>query len=98
MSKKIRILALNDDNHETSFHTEWIDKVKYNHMELIRLLAEPHTEEYEVRCVYLLDIDENDVKNCHAFDVVQSGGHIKGASYFTAFEHLWEIGKENMFG
>lgn len=96
--KKIRILALNDDNHETSFHSEWDQKPFHTHMDFIKMLAKPHDWEYEVRCVYLLDIDMNDEKSCQAFDTVQIGTGQPLLNYLLAFEHLWEISKETMFG
>ena len=97
MSNKIRVLALNDDNHETSFHTEWCKDSYYTHMDFIRKLAEPHTYEYEVRCVYLLNIDDNNPLLNKAFDIVCSGSNHSLRDYFLAFEHLWEISKRNMF-
>lgn len=94
--KKIRVLALNDDNHETSFHTEWSKDGYHTHMQFIQMLAKPHDWEYEVRCVYLLDV--NDEKTERAFDVVQCAGKVKLLDYLLAFETLWEHSTETMFG
>ena len=93
---KIRVLALNDDNHETSFHTEGNKEGYCTHMSFIKMLAKPHDCEYEIRCVYLLDVE--DEKTECAFDVVQCAGKTKLVDYMLAFETLWEHSTETMFG
>ena len=97
MAVVIDVLALNDDNHETSFHSSWNNEKYCNHMEFIQKLAKPHFSEYKIRCVYLLDIDEDNELALEAFDVVQSGRDGKNMRYTDAFRHLWKISKENMF-
>lgn len=95
MTDVIRVLALNDDNHETSFHLE--NGTKYTtHMEFIRELAKPHECIYEVRCIYLLNLRIGDWAET-AFDMVQYGT-INNFEYDLAFEHLWRISTETMFG
>lgn len=97
MAVVVDILALNDDNHDTSFHSSWNNEKYSNYMEFIQKLAEPHLSEYNVRCVYLLDIDEDNELALEAFDVVQSGRDGKNMRYTDAFRHLWNISTENMF-
>ena len=92
----IRVLALNDDNHETSFHVEGSKGDYHTHMSFIKMLAEPHDCKYEIRCVYLLDVE--DEKTERAFDIVQCAGKAKLNDYLTAFETLWEHSTETMFG
>ena len=96
MSKKIRVLALNDDNHESSFHSEWSKTPWYNHMSFIKHLAKPHDWEYEIKCVYLLDIEDEKLEK--AFDLVQNPGKASLLDYLLAFEKLWEVSRETMWG
>lgn len=86
-----RILALNDDNHETCFCDEYGFRY-HTHMEFIRRLARPHNVNHNIRCVYICNIPE-DMDN--DFDAVQVGR--KDISYREAFERLWAISKEDMF-
>ena len=97
MSNKVRVLALNDDNHETTFHSEW-RKEPFSTKEFLQKLAEPHSFPYEIRYVYLLDIDDNNPILNRAFDSVQSGGHHVTVDYFTGFENLWKISRKTMYG
>lgn len=97
--KKIRVLALNDDNHETSFHSEWNKTPWHNHMDFIKHLAKSHDWEYEIRCVYLVDMEASDFDKAErAFDLVQSPGKASLLDYLLAFETLWECSTETMFG
>ena len=98
MSNKVRVIALDDDNHDISFHTEWRKDPYHNSMAFIRQIAKPHECKYDIRSISLLDIDEDDEKLTLAFDVVQSGGHYAGMNYYVAFEHLWEHASDTAFG
>ena len=89
MSKKIRVLALNDDNHKTTFHSEW-SQSPYTTLGFVQKLAKPHTDTYEIRYVSVLDLNGDNAQIDIAFDVVQMGGHHKSMNYFTAFEILWD--------
>ena len=52
--EKIQVLALNDDNHATSFALR--GKVFHNYMSFIReCLAKPHQNEFEIRGIYICD-------------------------------------------
>ncbi|MBQ8792903.1 MAG: hypothetical protein IJZ62_04820 [Clostridia bacterium] len=93
---KLRVLGLNDDNHETSFHTECAVHY-YNHVGLIEELAKPHDFEYEVRWIYLVDFDEDDVQLIEDFEIV-SGNINRGFVEFTeSFNRLWEKSKDHLF-
>ena len=85
-----RVLALNDDNHDTSFITE-DGQYFSDYTGIIQFLAAPHLEDYRVRYVYLLNLPED---NIEAFD-------IRGATsekFNESFNLLWALfGKENGF-
>ena len=98
MTKSIRLLALNDDNHETFFISETGMKF-HTHFQLIKFLADPHGDwGYDVRCVYLLDIDECDEVLTTDFDILQGLINVSLEQFDESFNRLWEISKETMFG
>lgn len=88
-----RVLALNDDNHDTSFITE-DGQYFSDYIGIIQFLAAPHLEDYRVRYVYLLNIPEDNIDATEAFD-------IRGATsekFNESFNLLWALfGKENGF-
>ena len=88
-----RVLALNDDNHDTSFITE-DGQYFSDYTGIIQFLAAPHLEDYRVRYVYLLNIPEDNIDATEAFD-------IRGANsekFNESFNLLWALfGKENGF-
>ena len=88
-----RVLALNDDNHDTSFITE-DGQYFSDYAGIIQFLAAPHLEDYHVRYVYLLNIPEDNIEATEAFD-------IRGATsekFNESFNLLWALfGKENGF-
>ena len=88
-----RVLALNDDNHDTSFITE-DGQYFSDYTGIIQFLAAPHLEDYRVRYVYLLNIPEDNIDATEAFD-------IRGATsekFNESFNLLWALfGKENGF-
>lgn len=88
-----RVLALNDDNHDTSFITE-DGQYFSDYTGIIQFLAAPHLEDYHVRYVYLLNIPEDNIEATEAFD-------IRGATsekFNESFNLLWALfGKENGF-
>lgn len=89
MTKEIRILALNDSNHDTTFYLE-DDITGYDMRGFVKLLAQPHLENYQVRYVYLIDdISENDIMAQEAFDVIDC--HTKLMPRQKAFDFLWDI-------
>lgn len=88
-----KVLALNDDNHDTSFITE-DGQYFSDYTGIIQFLATPHLEDYHVRYVYLLNIPEDNDEATEAFD-------IRGATsekFSESFNLLWALfGKENGF-
>ena len=57
MSKVVRVLALNDDNHSCMFSTP--DTTYSNAKEFMdKCLLKPHTETYELRLIYICDQPE----------------------------------------
>lgn len=88
-----RVLALNDDNHDTSFITE-DGQYFSDYTGIIQFLATSHLEDYHVRYVYLLNIPEDNIEATEAFD-------IRGATsekFNESFNLLWALfGKENGF-
>ena len=87
-----RVLALNDDNHDTSFITE--DGQYFSDYAIIQFLATPHLEDYHVRYVYLLNIPKD---NIEAFDILDMWG-TTSEKFNESFNLLWALfGKENGF-
>lgn len=87
---KIRVLALNDDNHATTFHTA---NTNWTLQEFIKEMAKPHTSTYEIRGVYLCDIEEIDIEV--AFELIQ---HQKeDEAHDSAFERLWNVSTEDFY-
>lgn len=88
-----RVLALNDDNHDTSFITE-DGQYFSDYIGIIQFLAAPHLEDYHIRYVYFLNIPEDSIEATEAFD-------IRGATsekFNESFNLLWTLfGKENSF-
>lgn len=93
MNNKIRILALNDDNHNTTFYFE-NESTGYEMRGLLRFLANSHSENYHIRYIYFLDIPDNDVKAQEAFDIIDR--RIRGKmSWHEAYDFLYDFyGKE----
>lgn len=88
-----RVLALNDDNHDTSFITE-DGQYFSDYTGIIQFLAAPHLEDYHVRYVYLLNIPEDNIEATEAFDI--RGG--TSEKFNESFNLLWALfGKENGF-
>lgn len=65
----VRVLALNDDNHYTTFYLD-DDATGYDMRDFLKLLSKPYLENYHIRYVYLIDIPDNDIKAQETFDVV----------------------------
>lgn len=87
----IRILALNDDNHNTTFYLDG-DSTGYDMRNMMRKFAHPHTEVGAIRYVCLLDIPD-DVKAQEAFEVVDC--RKRYMPWQKAFDFLYDIyGKE----
>lgn len=94
MDKVIRVLALDDDNHDSMFATEEGETFE-NARALLKLLGQPHTETYEIRGFCLIDYvgpaeELNDELVDHIFGYV--GGFAippEGYTYAEAFELLW---------
>lgn len=88
-----RVLALNDDNHDTSFITE-DGQYFSDYTGIIQFLATPHLEDYHVKYVYLLNIPEDNIEATEAFDIWGATSE----KFNESFNLLWTLfGKENGF-
>lgn len=91
-----RVLALNDDIHDTSFITE-DGQYFSDYTGIIQFLTTPHLENYRIRYVYLLNIPEDNIDATEAFNILD----IRGATserFNKSFNLLWALfGKENGF-
>lgn len=90
----IRILALNDDNHDTSFVMDNGETFGYAR-ELIEFLMNPHAETYEIKGFCLVDyagpateLDECLVDRLFSF-LNGYGKQPEGYTYAEAFDVLW---------
>ena len=101
----VRVLALNDDNHETSFTVE-DGRRFYNSYEFItELLAKPHAEGYEVRGYAIIDEPKGvlaeyaDEHIDSIFDFVANNFTcvIEGMDFDTAFNALWGSSDERWY-
>lgn len=97
----IRVLALNDDNHEIVYvgKLEYIGTAK----DFIEKLAKPHTEEYEVREIYAPDYEGEIAGFIEAFDTlfltynVKEGigdDHKKYLERADIFDAMWDLAEE----
>ena len=95
----MRVLAMNDDNHEHSFTTENGKKYSDPFTFMVECLALPHNETYEIREFSVYDdVIRNEVRLSHGvvsdlFDFVT--GICKSPygieiSFEEAFDLLWE--------
>ena len=91
-----RVLALNDDNHDTSFITE--DGQYFpDYTDIIQFLAAPHLEDYHVRYVYFPNIPEDNIEATEAFDILDMWG-TTSEKFNESFNLLWALfDKENGF-
>jgi len=95
MDKVIRVLALDDDNHDSMFATEEGETFE-NARFLLEKLGKPHTETYDIRGFCLIDYvgpaeKLDDALVDWLFGYV--GGFAiapEGYTYAEAFDILWE--------
>ena len=86
------VLALNDDNHDTTFYLE-NDSTGYDMRGFVKFLSKSHLENFEIRYVYLIDIPDDDIKAQEAFDTIDY--QIRYMPWQEAFDFLYDIyGKE----
>ena len=90
MNSKVKILSLDDDIHDVIFVTPnfYIGDSKDFILELLKL----HTIEYEVRSVYLLDLEKNDEEE--SFDYLFSSRRNPSRDYNSYFNKLWKVSKK----
>ena len=88
MNNEIRVLALNDDNHDTTFYFD-NDATGYDMRGFLKLLSKPHLENYHIRYVYLIDIPDDDIKAQEAFDVVDCRARYMPRQ--EAFDLLYDV-------
>lgn len=85
---EIKVLALNDTNHDTTFYLE-DNFVGYDMRSFIKTLALCHEVNYKIRYVYLLDIPDDDIKAQEAFDVVDC--RVMHMPWNEAFDFLYDF-------
>lgn len=95
----VRILALNDDNHDTSFVMDNGETFGYAR-NLIEFLMEPHSETYEIKGFALVDyegpaaeLDECLVDRLFSF-LNGYGKQPEGYTFEQAFDALWTSATE----
>lgn len=90
MNSKVKILSLDDDIHDVIFVTPnfYIGDSKDFILELLK----SHTIEYEVRSVYLLDLEKNDEEE--SFDYLFSSRRNPSRDYNNYFNKLWKVSKK----
>ena len=90
MNSKVKILSLDDDIHDVIFVTSnfYIGDSKDFILELLK----SHTIEYEVRSVYLLDLEKNDEEE--SFDYLFSSRRNPSRDYNSYFNKLWKVSKK----
>ncbi len=91
---KIRILGLNDDNHQTVFINEAQIGNFYTGNQLINMLAKPHTNEFEVKTAYLINLETEE--ESFAFELLEEASYrniiaISYEEYQKLFNILWEV-------
>ena len=94
----VRVLCLNDDNHDAQFVTEdWHIYSDVNSF-ITHRLAQPHTDNYEVRGFHLCDhddipgISEEDV--IRLFDIALGRIDVPENEWRAVFETLWHHSSE----
>jgi hypothetical protein len=100
--KKIQVLALNDDNHATCFVTRgsyYSDASEF----MKKRLLKPHTVEYDLRFVYICDIDEEEENLFDALaceyhpETLYSRDKERFMKREKAFDHLWSVAEKKYF-
>ena len=98
----IRILCMNDGNHETCFVTQ---NSYYHLCDFISRMSQPHTISYEFKHVILDDLPEEDenmfsilADDYNPFVLVESEDF---QSYFKrrnqTFEYFWDKGEDGIY-
>ena len=102
---KLQVLALNDDNHDVCFVTRgsyYSNAASF----MQECLLKPHTIEYEVGYVALVDMEGDDDEVCEVFDRVAC--EYRPESLFQrdqerwqkreeAFDYLWSVAEKEYF-
>ena len=95
----IRVLALNDDNYETSFVTE--DSYYSNAASFMRnALLRPHTEEYQVRSILLINLDESEEEDFNLLDSIYNPLSLnakEAGQRQLIFDKFWEKGERFIY-
>ena len=98
----IKVLALDDDNHEISYITEKGEYFYGASSFMKNCLLKPHANTYKVREIVLINIEENTEQVDEWFNTIQFGlkenSSLKEFSDWAhAFAQLWKIGDENNY-
>ena len=97
--ENIRVLALDDDNHSICFAGErhdWSDAAEF----IKDRLAAPHTDNYEIRMITLIDYDESVDEMFDRLSCCYRPGQLDEeamTSRLEAFNHLWDMAKEDFY-
>lgn len=99
----IKVLALNDDNHETSYTLEDGRRFYSKYEFITQLLAKPHTEEYDVRGFAIIDEPEGYLEGytedqiISIFDLVANDFKCDLMDFDMAFALLWSSSNERWY-
>ena len=100
----MRILILNDDNHENKYCFE--NGVRADAFEVLEVLAPAHTVNYDYNLLYLTDAqdkvneskfysaeeeEENNDRMVELFNVVMWDDVVDYECYIAVFNELWEL-------
>ena len=94
----IRVLCMNDDNHDSQFVTSDWNTYSNANAFITERLAQPHSDSYEIRGFHLCDhenipgIDEDDVMRL--FDITLGYIEVPEDEWRAVFETLWHHSSE----
>lgn len=98
--KTIRVLALNDDNHETMFITEDMNIYSTARSIMIHRLCQPHIESYDIKGFAIIDEFAGNLANFEDEEVDRMFDCIRGLltcsdeEFLKYFDLFWSSSKE----
>lgn len=94
MLYEIPVLALNDDNHSTSYHTRTADYTN-GAIFMKECLCPAHLVDYKIRYIHICDLENDDF--VRLFEIVEGCVSATSAEKADAFNILWAIGTEDFY-
>lgn len=94
MLYEIPVLALNDDNHSTSYHTRTADYANGAAF-MKECLCPAHLVDYKIRYIHICDLENDDLERL--FEIVEGYIPATSAEKADAFNILWAIGTEDFY-